>query len=609
MNALRKCCQHFLPPITNINYYCLEINASSHSSKASMQIRQLKIQNFRGISSLDWAPRGAFCCLIGAGDSGKSTILDAAEAALKSRWFSFSESDFLAGDTSNAIQIEVTVGELSRTLKSDERFGLYIRGWTQAGSLRDEPEGDDEPVLTVRLTVDATLEPVWDLICDRVETPRTLSNRDRALFGLVRLAGDDARHLAWGQGSVLSRLTGDNKEAAARLAEAYRAARDSANLAKIASLANTATLAEGFAKGLGAYIEGHYEPGLELGRSGLPSGSIALHDDGVPLRLAGLGTRRLATLAIQKSAIAEGAIILVDEIEHGLEPHRILGAISQLKADQSAAVSAGSPVGQVLLTTHSEIALGECGAETLHVIQTLRPGRIMTARRVEAPVPIATLMRFTPRALFARRILVCEGMTEVGLLLGVREQWPGRHQGKPIEQLGVAIADGNGSQAPEMALALASLGYPTAIFQDSDVPLAPPTLSKLEAAGVRVYEYGYGLNTEQAVFTAANDHRVQQLLDIARKNHGEEPVNGAIFPRIGMTLATVRDEFRTWELNCPMNAGQLRSIIADVAKSKRWFKEQRYGREIGPIVWNIFCEDHASPLTKTLLNLEGWAYA
>lgn len=596
--------------VININYYYLQINTTVHQSKVFMQIRQLKIQNFRGIASLTWAPRDAFCCLIGAGDSGKSTILDAAEAALNSRWFSFSESDFLAGDTSNPIQIEVTVGELSRTLKSDERFGLYIRGWTQAGTLRDEPEGDDEPVLTVRLIVDATLEPVWELTCDRGEAPRTLSNRDRALFGLIRLAGDDARHLAWGQGSVLSRLTGDNKEAASRLAEAYRAARESANLTEIASLASTATLAEGFAKGLGAYVEGHYEPGLELGRSGVSSGSIALHDDGVPLRLAGLGTRRLATLAIQKSAIAEGAIILVDEIEHGLEPHRIIGAISQLKADQSAAVAAGLPLGHVLLTTHSDVALAECGAESLYVIQTSRPSRMTTAKKADAPIPIATLMRFTARALFARRILVCEGMTEVGLLLGVREQWPSRHEGKPIEQLGVAIADGNGSQAPEMALALASLGYSTAIFQDSDVPLAPSTLSQLEAASVHVYEYGFGLNTEQAVFNAASNPRVQELLNVARANHGEDQVNDALFPQIpGLTHLTIREDFKQWGLNCDLSDAELKAIVANVAKKKKWFKDQRYGREIGPIVWNVMIENHTAPLTKALLYLEGWAYA
>lgn len=131
-----------------------------------------------------------------------------AEAALNSRWFAYSESDFFACDTRNTIEIEVTVGELSKPLKSDERFGLCIRGCGEEGALCDSPEDGDEAVLTVRLTVDATLEPVCEMVCDRLETPRAISKRYRALFGLVGLAGDDAGYLAWGKGSVLSRLTG-----------------------------------------------------------------------------------------------------------------------------------------------------------------------------------------------------------------------------------------------------------------------------------------------------------------------------------------------------------------------------------------------------------------
>ena len=42
-----------------------------------MQVRQLKIINFRGIGSLDWKPQSPLCCLIGVGDTGKSTVLDA----------------------------------------------------------------------------------------------------------------------------------------------------------------------------------------------------------------------------------------------------------------------------------------------------------------------------------------------------------------------------------------------------------------------------------------------------------------------------------------------------------------------------------------------------
>nr|WP_315232146.1 AAA family ATPase [uncultured Albidiferax sp.] len=584
-----------------------------------MQIRQLSVRNFRGIASLDWTPGHSFCCLIGAGDSGKSTVLDAVEAALSSRWFTFSEPDFLDCDTTKSIAVEVSVGELSKALKSDERLGLYIRGWTTTGVLRDEPEDDDEPVLTVRLTVDATMEPIWELVCDRVDDPRTLSNRDRALFGVVRLAGEDARHLAWGQGSVLSRLTGDTKEAAGRLAEAYRTARASAKLHEIESLAKAAELAEGFAKGLGAYVEGTYEPGLELGRSGLSSGSIALHDNGVPLRLAGLGTRRLATLAIQKSAIAEGAIVLVDEIEHGLEAHRIIGAIVQLRADQTKAAEARKPVGQILMTTHSDVALAEAGAECLRVIQTIRPSRKTTIAPPASPDPIRALMRFTPRALFARRILVTEGYTEIGLLLGLRENWPPRHANRPIEQLGVAIADGNGEQACAMALSLASLGYITAIYRDSDTTPSAENLAALVKAGIPIFEYGGGLNTEQAIFSAASDDLVQELLVYARSERGDDFVDNNLVTKIAdLSVEMIRDNFSDWELFTALDGGQLRAAIADVAcgkaakdkkDKKPWFKDQRIGRGLAPMVWRIAAETPRSPLALALAQAEAWLYA
>ncbi|MBB3760801.1 ATP-dependent nuclease [Xanthomonas arboricola] len=574
-----------------------------------MQLRRLKISKFRGIAEMEWTPGHTFCCLIGSGDSGKSTILDALEAALSSRWFSFSESDFFAGDTTNQITVEVTIGELSRPLKSDERFGFFVRGWTEANQLRDEPEADDEPVLTVRLTVDGTMEPIWELICDRTTDTRTLSNRDRALFGLVRLAGEDARHLTWGQGSVLSRLAGDTKEAASKLGEAYRAARASAKLDEIKSLMDASELAEGFAKGMGAYVQGSYGPGLELGRSGLSSGSILLHDSGVPLRLAGLGTRRLATLAIQKSAVNEGAIVLVDEIEHGLEPHRIIGAISQLKADQAAALAGSKPIGQVIMTTHSDVAVGEVVAESLRVVQVTRGTRFVTIQRPEMPDPLRALLRYTPRAFFARKILVCEGNTELGLLSGLREKWPSRHNGRPIEQLGAALADGNGGQAPEIALSLGKLGYHVALFRDSDVPLSFKDFSELAKAGIQVIEYGNNLNTEQAIFSAAIDPLVQALLELMRSTLGEDAVNNNISNAIpDLPMQEVLGDFSNWSLFSNLNEGQLRHVIAEVAEKKKWFKSQAAGRTVADLVWQIAAAGHPCPLSNTVLALEAWLY-
>lgn len=574
-----------------------------------MQIRQLRVENFRGTASLDWTPASGFCCLIGPGDAGKSTVLDAIEAALSSRWLAFGEHDFHCGDTSKTILVEATIGELSKALKSDERFGLYVRGWTSAGKLRDEPEDDDEPVLTVRLTVDATLEPAWEIVCDRVEDTRTLSNRDRALFGLVRLAGEDARHLAWGQGSVLSRLTGETDEAAARLAAAYKAARESADLGGIEALALASAAAEGFAKGMGAYVEGSYGPGLELGRSGLSAGSIALHDAGVPLRLAGLGTKRLATLAIQKSAVTEGAIVLVDEIEHGLEPHRVMGAISQLRNDQRKAAQERRPTGQIILTTHSDVALAECGASTLVVCRTARPGRATTLTKPGTPGPINALMRFAPRALFSRKILVSEGPTEVGLLNGVREFWPSRHAGVPIEHLGCVVADGNGDQAPQIALGLAGLGYTVGIYRDSDTTLSAGNIALLAAAAVPVFEYSGGLDVEHALFSAANDAEVQRLIAYARTEKGDGKINDNLVAALDLNRDMISGDFEFWDLISEHDGAELRRRLADLFAAKKWFKDQRIGRGVGPIAWDIATSSPDSPLALNLAAAEAWLYA
>lgn len=575
-----------------------------------MQVRHLKVRNFRGIGSLDWTPQSSLCCLIGSGDTGKSSVLDAIEAALSSRWFMFTEVDFLDGDTGKSILVEVTVGELSKALKSDERFGLYVRGWSSDGKLNDEPEDGDEAALTLRLTVDATMEPVWELVRDTATTPRVLSNRDRALFGLVRLAGDDARHLTWGQGSVLAKLTGDADEAAQNLAAAYRSARASAGLDKVPALANAAKAAQSQATALGAYVEDAYAPGLELLRGGFSTSSIALHDGSVPLRLAGLGTRRLATLAIQRSAITEGAIVLVDEIEHGLEPHRIIGAIARLKESQIMAVSAEKPAGQILMTTHSDITIAEVEAANLYVGQ-----RDALTDQVELRAPSALpafrkLMKKTPRALFARRVLVCEGATEVGLMLGLREPLQSRHDGIPVEQRGVAFADGEGSFAPQLAAALARLGYAVALFRDSDRALTADEALEVATTGVTVFQYDGALDTEAAMFSAAADGQVQALLDYAREEKTEESITACLKNRDAeLTPEVTAETFSLWEFSTTSDGVALRSTVAQVATKKSWFKELHSGRTIAPIAWEIVEHAPGSAFAKCVLALESWLYA
>jgi hypothetical protein len=49
------------------------------------------------------------------------------------------------------------------------------------------------------------------------------------------------------------------------------------------------------------------------------AGGLTLHDGNIPIRRAGLGTRRLLALALQRDAMSKGGIALIDEVEHGLK--------------------------------------------------------------------------------------------------------------------------------------------------------------------------------------------------------------------------------------------------------------------------------------------------
>lgn len=53
-----------------------------------MIIRNLRIDNFRGIKKLNWSIPAdkKLICIIGAGDSGKTTVLDALDWLLGDRW-------------------------------------------------------------------------------------------------------------------------------------------------------------------------------------------------------------------------------------------------------------------------------------------------------------------------------------------------------------------------------------------------------------------------------------------------------------------------------------------------------------------------------------------
>jgi len=112
------------------------------------RIRKVEIRNFRSVASLDWFPLPGINCLIGPGDSGKSTILDAIDFSLGARsTLSFCDDDFYRLQLFEPIRITITLGELDSQLRSMEIWtnrppqGERSRRSRPAGSLKRSSSG------------------------------------------------------------------------------------------------------------------------------------------------------------------------------------------------------------------------------------------------------------------------------------------------------------------------------------------------------------------------------------------------------------------------------------------------------------------------------------
>jgi putative ATP-dependent endonuclease of the OLD family len=191
------------------------------------RIRKIEILNFRGIRALSWLPPAGIACLIGPGDSGKSTVLDAIDLCLGARRNAqFSDADFFNLDVKEAISISLTIGALDDGLKNIDAYGLCLRGFNPlTGDVEDEPEKELETVLTLNLTVQSDLEPSWTLISDRAKAQnatRNLSWADRIRVSPTRIGALADSNLSWRRGSILNRLTDEKADASAALVKAAR---------------------------------------------------------------------------------------------------------------------------------------------------------------------------------------------------------------------------------------------------------------------------------------------------------------------------------------------------------------------------------------------------
>lgn len=561
------------------------------------------IENFRGIKRLDWTlpTNQRLFALVGPGDTGKSTILDAIYYLLGDRWNTpFADTDFFGTNLDDAIRIRAVVTDLPRTLLRDTAFGFWLSGVDEDGAIYQEPEDSLEPALVVSLTVDSSLEPRWAVT--RVDgTEQVLTSSQRRSFGVFRVDDRTDAQLRWSRTSPLGRMSAEDGGEREALAAASRAAREALSQVENDSLVSIAMSVQEKANQIGGGGFSRIRPGLDVSRSSMGAG-LALYEDVVPLTAYGLGSRRLASLAVQQVATGSRSIVLVDELESGLEPHRAIRLLNYLKSDDDYL--------QVIVTTHSPTLVEQAQVESLVIVQNEGGQAIATCLGGATPVT-ERIRRGRPSSLLARRVVVVEGKTELGLILECLDLWDSERAeaGLPTAAgMGVAVQDGNGgSEVGPRGEALASLGISVLGFLDNDDRTVDTAVASAQAAGVEMVRWELGMNTEAQVCSQLSAQGLTRFLELAVEIRSSCATVLQDLEAADTTFSFDSLDVEDW-LEHGDSVELARARVARAAVERRWFKGVDDGRALGRWIINHAPTDDLASTHESLGRVQLFAY-
>lgn len=443
---------------------------------------------------------------------------------------------------------------------------MCLQGISEDGKVVPEPFNGYEQCLVVELSISVDFEPTWSII-RRDGTSLAFNSSARRKLGVSKLDERVDAHLRWSRNSALGKVSRGTDGAEAAMKGATQAAREAlGNISLPDDFACVLDNIRASAHAFGAANYSNMVPGLDTSR-GDGYGLLALYSGSVPVYRYGLGTRRLTSLVIQKLGATDSSTLLIDEVESGLEPHRVIGLIETLKAD--------TDISQVFLTTHSSNAVESCAAAEIAILSN----RSGDSSCVFVPEELEGLHRSNPSPFLARSIVVVEGQTEEGLYraFAAYRDDGARSQGMAtLAALGTCLCQGGGgSSAVSKAQGFVDLGYRVALLVDSDNHTTNAKLGGAERSGVQVFTWPDGWSTENALFEALDKELISKLLAFV--------VHEEIVPRERINDDFTRNGLASFDLSSPEKLwnGQteedVRRILAasssrSTGKRKGWFK-------------------------------------
>ena len=558
----------------------------------------LKIDNYRGIKHFeDTFGNTKFVVLIGRGDAGKTTILRAISSVLSPSWnLSFNDWDFYACNTEEPIVIEAIVKDLPDELLTQNKYGLRLGLLNNEGiityNIEDIPEEESrnyEKILTIRLTVNDNLEPKWVVISGPKHDIETeISASDRAKLKMFQISDYIDNHFSYSKGSPLYSLFRQNikdtkapeKKIIEMVRRSYEAIRKDNSFGEFDKVQGTIIT---LAKAIGLTIS-DLSTLLEFKENAYTESNITLHSDNIPYRLHGKGSKRLLSIAVQQGLVEDGGIVLIDELEQGLEPDRSRNLARLLKQSQK---------GQVFVTTHSREVVAEVETRNLFLLKR-------DAAKMEVfDEKCQGMLRRIPESVLAKRVICCEGSTEVGIVRAFDNHLLSS-EGLGLTALGIVYVNcQGGDKFYKDAIHLKKRGIDACVMADDDtnkdLEKAKKAAEKYKVDGVLCDK---GKAIEDMLFLYLPWRAVLDMIKYAEKIHGDK----AIFP-----ILTYSDYSEIEVIKDDKQMHLVRQVCATKAKEGSWYKRIDHGEFLGS-VWidNITLLDINCGLVKEYNEMMNW---
>jgi len=315
----------------------------------------------------------------------------------------------------------------------------------------------------------------------------------------------------------------------------------------------------------------------------------------------------------EHEAARSGGVTLIDEIEHGLEPHRLRRLLFVLRSgicllplsdDDNACGDTNEirTANQILLTTHSPVALCELEPADLRIVRSDNG----VIKIMQPDNTLRPLIRTNPDAFLARKVIVCEGKTEIGFCRALDAWWSDAEQS--FAYVGAALANGQGTNGPVTALSFATLKYQTAFFGDSDRPLNPDETT-LNDAGVCTVIWDGSVSIEERVALDLPWDGFVAMARLALDEYGGDHLQMKLAPQFGCEPREISYDPEEWRTLLSDEA-VVRNGFAKAAKARKpgWFKRIDQAEKLGEIVIRYWNDIKDKPLGAGITQLKSWIY-